>query len=94
MPHTGTRFDFMNEFVSKFALWMPNIQRARLDRQIAKLQKERMLNLPQMVKDKFRKRKRAERRAIALNVLKEDKAAAAQGGSVLALGIEGSRARH
>ena len=84
----------MNEFVSKFALWMPHIQSARLDRQMVKLQEERMLNLPQMVKDKFRKRKRAERRAIALNVLKEDKAAAGQGGSVLALGIEGSRARH
>jgi hypothetical protein len=48
VPHTGTREEFMEEFIAKFAEWMPHVYRDRNFKFMSKLQLERMASPEQM----------------------------------------------
>jgi len=48
VPHTGTRAEFMEEFVAKFEEWMPHVYRDRNTKFMVKLQLERMASPEQM----------------------------------------------
>ena len=57
-----------------FTRWMPHIHNVRLDRQMAKLQEERMVDVPEKTKDAFIARAKTERRDQALELARQIKA--------------------
>jgi hypothetical protein len=48
VPHTGTRAEFMEEFIAKFEEWMPHVYRDRNFKFMSKLQLQRMSSPEEM----------------------------------------------